>query len=1059
MTTTILLVDDHPVFIKGLKSLLDDEFDMTVIGEAGDGTQALDMVRDLKPEVVVMDITMSGLNGIEATRQIVSKYSDIKVIALSIHSEKEFVEDMLKAGAIGYILKESVPEELVKGIRCVINGSSYLSPAITGLVLSQFRSSLALTQSSVSKKIEIVEAKLEPEKLPEYYVERYRLNENLNRLRQLPLIMITAPAGYGKTTLVSAWAGRMKMKNTWLSLDRHDNDLRRFLLYLIHCIRKIYPDALSGLYQMLQTNEIPPIQMLAAKFINGVELIGEEFWVVVDNFRHVNIKPIDDFFSEVFRHPVQYLHWVLISRSDPFLPLAKLRAKGLLGEIRMQDLKFTHEEAKLFLKSLSDKALSNGAVEQMLVKTEGWITGLLLMALSLSEKKNPDALPRMMGRDQEYVMDYLFSEVFCTQPDWVQKGLLLTSVLSCFNLSLCNELFQLDDPPGGQGSMGNDGINANEFMERVQNNQLFILRIDKGSGWFRYHSLFQNMLQKSIVQQESQSKIQDIHKIAYRWFKKNGHTREAIYHAILADEFSKAKDLISTHRHHILNTGQWHILKEWVDHLPPRVHQGQIELILTKSWVFLMTHRINEIERMMALVKACADNECRQPDIQAEILFFKGLVQYFKNNGRQSMEEFKKAADIIPDKEEVQALKSEITFWTSLARHLTGKNEIAKLENAFNQEDKDNKPPVSQKAFALGILYLVDGNGWSALRHSRRLSGTRTLKTRPYADTWCHYLIGNACFQTLQFQKAHTNFSFVVENQSYANYRVTANAFAGLMLTCHFMDKPQKADEMVIAAETYGRWTNDPFVIEIIESCKARLALLRNDTGSAAAWAGAVCESTPGPGTFLSMEIPAVTECRVLIHTRTKKGLEEADERLDVLYDRFKSMNMISHQIEVMVLRALTKRLLKKDGDACDLLGQAMDLACEGGWFHPFFELGDIMVKMLEQTVQKDGATDLTKQFFKIFKEAGIYMVSVEPQTPGKKTIRHIKPQPLIDPMSNREMEILELLSRYLQNKEIAEQLYISPETVKSHLKRIYDKLMVSNRRDAISKARELGLV
>ncbi len=143
MTTTILLVDDHPLFRRGLRLLLEEQEDFRIVGEAGDGREAIDRVRSLSPEVVIMDIAMPDFNGVDATRQIVSEDPAAKVVALSMHAGKNFVEDMLQAGAAGYILKKSVPEDLVNGIRSVMRGDIYLSPAITGLLVSEYKVLLA----------------------------------------------------------------------------------------------------------------------------------------------------------------------------------------------------------------------------------------------------------------------------------------------------------------------------------------------------------------------------------------------------------------------------------------------------------------------------------------------------------------------------------------------------------------------------------------------------------------------------------------------------------------------------------------------------------------------------------------------------------------------------------------------------------------------------------------------------------------------------------------------------------------------------------------------------
>jgi LuxR family maltose regulon positive regulatory protein len=163
MSAKVLLVDDHALMRRGLRTLFEEERGLCVVGEAGDGREALEKVRSLSPDVVVMDITMPRLDGIEATRAILTESPETKVIALSIHGGKRFVENMLQAGAAGYVLKDSVPEELVDAVRTVLRGEKYLSASVTGLVVSQYVDLLARVQASggpaelTKKELEVIQ--------------------------------------------------------------------------------------------------------------------------------------------------------------------------------------------------------------------------------------------------------------------------------------------------------------------------------------------------------------------------------------------------------------------------------------------------------------------------------------------------------------------------------------------------------------------------------------------------------------------------------------------------------------------------------------------------------------------------------------------------------------------------------------------------------------------------------------------------------------------------------------------------------------------------------------
>jgi two-component system, NarL family, response regulator NreC len=138
MSIKILLADDHEIMREGLKSLLEKQGDIIVIGEAEDGRTTVKLARELSPDIVIMDISMPDLNGIEATRQIVSRDSRIKVIALSVHSDKRFVIEMLHAGASAYLLKDCAFGELVNAVRAVMANHTYLSPQITDVMIKDY---------------------------------------------------------------------------------------------------------------------------------------------------------------------------------------------------------------------------------------------------------------------------------------------------------------------------------------------------------------------------------------------------------------------------------------------------------------------------------------------------------------------------------------------------------------------------------------------------------------------------------------------------------------------------------------------------------------------------------------------------------------------------------------------------------------------------------------------------------------------------------------------------------------------------------------------------------
>ena len=380
--TSILLVDDHAMLRKGLRVLIKQEENLRVIGEAADGREAIDQARQLQPDVVVMDINMPHLNGIEATRKILAESPQTRILALSIHSVRRYVEEMLEAGVAGYLLKESAPEELITAINTVKEGKGYLSAAITEIVLSKIRQ--GATGAAGQPDVQRDRHKWQKPELPEGLVHRRELLDRLDQGRKKPLTLVVAPAGYGKRTLVCDWLTRNVLVHLWWTLDVHDNDLRRFLKSWVAATEELLADSTRYLPDLIEVANLPPVLVLAGALVAELEENPQELTIVLENLHLIEEKAILDLLSQVLKNPIASKHLVLISRQDPFLPIAALRSNRLVNEIRIEDLKFTPPHIKTFLEKKLAMEIDLETATNWEERTEGWATGLQLAIHTLA---------------------------------------------------------------------------------------------------------------------------------------------------------------------------------------------------------------------------------------------------------------------------------------------------------------------------------------------------------------------------------------------------------------------------------------------------------------------------------------------------------------------------------------------------------------------------------------------------------------------------------------------------------------------------------------------------
>ncbi|MCK5206924.1 MAG: response regulator, partial [Cyclobacteriaceae bacterium] len=375
MKIKILIVDDHPFTRAGVRSILESADTIEIAGEAKDGLEAIQQVKDHQPDIVVMDITMPKLSGIDATREILEHQPETKIIALSIHAGEQFVKGMLDAGAVAYLLKEEAPEELLLAIDKVNKGEMYLSSAVTRTAL------LKDEREKEYAGFNILKTKLLRPPILNTSISRDSIIEELERNVGHPLTLVSAGAGYGKSVAVSQWLEKSKYAHVWISLDEEHNDFRTFLLYLVEGVEMRIPGFLKETGMAIMGIELPPLNQLLHILFNELCDIDQDLILVLDNYHIIKDKKIDQLLNEWLRFPPPNVHLCIITRRDPALKTKSLRSSVRMTEIRMDALSFTNEEIVKLFKQLSGIELDDHASQMLLEKTEGWIIPLRLASM------------------------------------------------------------------------------------------------------------------------------------------------------------------------------------------------------------------------------------------------------------------------------------------------------------------------------------------------------------------------------------------------------------------------------------------------------------------------------------------------------------------------------------------------------------------------------------------------------------------------------------------------------------------------------------------------------
>ncbi|MGD8530583.1 MAG: LuxR C-terminal-related transcriptional regulator [Syntrophobacterales bacterium] len=902
--------------------------------------------------------------------------------------------------------------------------------------------------------IPLIHTKLQRPPVSPDILPRPRLLEFIDQGRKRPLTLISAPAGYGKSTLASRWLEVCECPCAWISLDEHDNDLRMFLSYVTNALGAIFPAAAEKTQRFLEARNLPPFSVLAPILLNDLDTIDEDFFLVLDDYHCIHETTIHDLMAVLLQHPPRAMHLVLLARRDPPLPLVRLRARRQMNEITMEQLRFTCEETAAFLEKALEFSIDDSTAAVLEEGVEGWVTGLRLAALSVRGKEDLNRLLSGVQKGFHYITDYLISEVISRLPPALAQYMMEVAILDRFCPALCEAIHV------SKGEPRENEISGEAFMEWLYKRHLFVVPLDEQHRWFRYHHLFQDLLKNQLKRGRSSQEIATLHSRASEWLESQGFLSESIEHAVAAGDIAGASELVERYRLDELDNDRWFVVKNWLDKLPADIRRQRLELILTQAWIHQFELDLKSTLSILKQAESVLESQTAGPDLLAEVDFFRSVLLYFEGDGKRSGEHSEKALARFSRKQGVMA--GEMVVYHSMARHMNGEGEsvIHDLKEKIRETDSEKESFITRLEAAQAYVHLLSGDLLSAARCGQQVEAIARRMGSAYAEVWGRYIQALTQFHSHRLDDALQSFEIVAEQRDFVERILGADSLVGMTLTCQTMQHPDRATHAAEELMAFARQTADRQCIEMAESCRARLSLLQGDLESAIDWARSADVDCHAPAMLFWLEIPCVTKARVQIAEGTEESIYEALEALSALRPQVESIHSTYQAIDIRILQSLALARQGHTEKALSELEEAVALATPGGWIRPFVEAGPPMTDMLQQLHKQNVAVGYIERLLTAFgdDEAGPSPRAVSP-SPLHPLSTSPSAQPLVEPLTNRESEILELLAQRRQNKEIAEKLFVSAETVKSHLKNIYGKLNVTNRREAVTRARSLGIL
>ena len=894
----------------------------------------------------------------------------------------------------------------------------------------------------------ILSTKLNPPLIRADIVNRPQLLSQLERDVNRSLTLIAAPAGYGKSTLAAQWLEASSLPGVWVSLDEADNDLRIFISYIVAAVRRIAPNSCTRIYDLLDAPRLPPPDILAKLLANDFEEIELPFLLVLDDYHLMTETDIHDLLNRLLQHPPRSLHLVIVTRRDPPFPLVKMKACGQAAEIRESDLQFDATETEHVLEKVGAICLDEQGLGRVMQEIEGWITGLRLFCLALSQGGDPQMyLFGLSGRAIQ-AQDYLIDQVLSHQLPEIQECLLKTSILDRFSGPLCEAICKIPQGKDADKLM----MDGRKFMDILTEEKLFGIHLEPSSEWIRYHHLFRDLLYNRLQRKWDPKDIAALHGRAARWFAGKGLIEEGLKHAKAAGDSEMAACIIEDARLEALNTDKWPRLAKWLDGLPPDIENNRPHLLMCRAYVLMQSLRIAEITEILNKIVKIVGSTPSEPMIAGELAFFRGIVCFFTGEITESKHYFAVALSTLPNSN--IECRAEAEYFSYVVIHIDGKHKkaVQSLQAAI-QRNKPHSPFYKTRlVFGLSFVHALAGHWPDSLNAAIHLMEFTQPKNLSYALAWSHYMQGNASLQMANFQAADRAFATVFEMRYMKNLRAVVDALAGYALSLQFQGRLSEAEERLNEATEFAYWTGDPLHLDVVESCRARIALLRGNKDAACRWQ-ASCQDKPDLSVKLFfLEYPQITICRVLVSLGTKQCLKQATSKLEMLESESRQFHHDCQLVPVLVLKSLLSLKDDRRQEAMDILAEAVDLSWTGRWILPFIEGGQTIVELLKQLPSNPIWGGFVSQVV-------AHHDSHSPLVEHNKPTQGFVDDTLITNLTNRETDVMVLLCDRMYDKEIADRLAISTATVKTHLTRIYRKLGVANRREAATKAKQHGLV
>jgi LuxR family maltose regulon positive regulatory protein len=871
------------------------------------------------------------------------------------------------------------------------------------------------------------------------------LIQKLNQGQECGFVLVSAPAGYGKSTLLSSWLGQLEFPVGWLFLDDKDNDPSRFLAYLTAIFREIDPS-------INEVSENPPgvnpqldIEALLTPQINHLALLKKPCWVILDDYHVIQDQTVHQTVSFLLEHRPDPLHLIIATRADPPLPLARLRARSDMLELRMADLRFTVQEAADFLNHTMGLKVSPEDVARITRRTEGWIAGLQMAALSMQNSTDLSGFITAFTGSHHYIFDYLLEEILSQQSPLVHRFLLNTSILDQLTAPLCDALLDGDEVSSGSHS-------SSAILEELEHANLFIIPLDHEQRWYRYHPLFAELL-RGYLQKNDPLQIPVLHTRASTWFEEQGMISDAIRHSFAVNDWERIVRLISANIFALLEQNELNSVARQLENLTNEKSSARPWLLIGRAWLAAYTGQLSTVEPILKL----AENEINSLNSEVELQTLGGHIaairaytNWIGDKRAMATSAAQVALEWLPTDERLIRCQAATLLGLS-SDDFNARKQALEQALVYARECRVSHVTIFAHgcwAWSLAIqgkLHEAHAACQEAIRLAQSSCPQQTLPTLSHVYATLGFVLceWNELEAAVHYSREAVELArrweqadalhFALDNLGYALFACgdVEGAFDTHRQAWLVASRTSAWFEQITISQEI-EWD---LALDNLDAALTRLRLAKVDIADPSRISLSSFKSQLMPLSFTQIYLAQKQYSRAL--TLSELLLEDMGKK-----------NAGYYVIRLLVWQALAYHGLKQDAFALASLKRALMLAAPEGFIRTFIKVGPPLIPLLYQA-RLAGVTPEYVDRLLATSEQGIQRQPIQAVTPSR----------LVEPLSAREMEVLKLLAQGGTDKKIAETLVIARETVHKHLKNIYGKLDVHSRTEAISRSHELGLL